>query len=461
MATHYSRSDRPGYHICLVLIVWLPMTLSGCLVGAARELMHHPLILLLPDGLRRFRNYTVISVALVSGAFAGVFALAGAPISPWAAFGLVAGMLAVPCVIRRSGFLWQGTIFLGWAFLLYLAGAGILGPSLAEYPLEFFFGGVAVAALSIMDGFSPRLLRTRIETPFRAPQSVFWGAPARGALQKFYGRGPRGRDWAPLAIAGSTWSWMCALKHCTAGRRRHGSLFYWVTWVVLPTGVCALVLPTFSRLNGDLSVGKYWATLAHLASLSPAPKPPGMDDGVNDLVWAVFPLFAGILSFVATPRPAIVVPISRERLARALFGLGLVKSANTWLATTIPIFAISLFGQCMSGRFLPGLGLPMLAAFAGSVIVLMQVLLNFVFLARRIAGPIVQSFPGIFVVMFFIVLLAPIVWLGIQRDRWLPYVLTPLGVAALVVVGAASVALLWRNLRRHYLTCDLVVAGQT
>jgi len=447
--------DRLGYHLCLILVVWLPPLLGLCLAGAAHELMHQPFILLLPAGLRRLRNITTIGVFALSAILAGVVALVGAPISPVATFGLSAAFLALPCTSRHRGFVWPLTFLAAWGVLVYLAGAGILTRAMVADPATFFIGGASVAAAAIADGFSHRHLRERIETSFRAPQGIFSGAPNREALRNYFGRGRQRRDWNIRSVSGSTWSWMQVLQHSEGGRRRHGSVFNWVVWVALPTAICALFLPTVFRVAGWSSASQYWEILAHLASLEPAPKPIGCDDDLNSLVWTLYPLFACILSMVSHRQPVLAVPISRDRLARALFGLGLIRWTAAWLSTTIPIFVLCLIGQFMSGKFLHGFGLPVLVTFAGSMTVILHVLPLYGFFTR----PIARAFPRVFgvtVVFLLLLLLIPIIVLSLERDRWLPYVLTPLGTVALVLGAAGGIAFVWKNQRRHLRTCELM-----
>jgi hypothetical protein len=191
--------------------------------------------------------------------------------------------------------------------------------------------------------------------------------------------------------------------------------------------------------------------------LEPAPKPIGSDDDLNYLIWTFYPLFACILSMVSNRQPVLAVPISRDRLARALFGLGLIRGTAAWLSTTIPIFVLCVVGQFMSGKFLSGFGLPVLVTFAGSMTVILHVLPLSLFFAR----PFARAFPRVFgvtVVFLLLLLLIPIIVLSLERDRWLPYVLTPLGTVALVLGAAGSIAFVWKSQLRHFRTCDLVGA---
>ena len=454
IGTVISHLERPGYHWCLILVAWLPPLLGLCLAGAAHELMHQPFILLLPDGLRRLRNITTIGVLVLSAILAGVVALVGTPTSPVATFGLSAAFLALPCTSRHRGFVWPVTFLLAWGVLGYLAGAALLTPAMMGAPAAFLTGGVLTAAVAIVVGFSPRHLRERVETSFRAPQGMFSGVLPRHALRNYFRRGRPGRDWNIRSVSGSTWSWMQVLKHSIAGRRRHGSVFNWLVWVTVPTVICTLLLPTVFRFAGWSSASQYWEILAHLASLEPAPKPIGSDDDLNSLIWTLYPLFACMLSMLSNRQPVLAVPISRDRLARALFGLGLIRWTAAWLSTTLPIFVLCVLGQFMSGKFLYGFGLPLLVTFAGSMIVILHALTLSLFFAR----PFARAFPRVFGVTVLFLLLIPIVVLSLERDRWLPYVLTPLGTVALVLGGAGSIALLWKNQRRHFRTRDLVGA---
>jgi hypothetical protein len=166
---------------------------------------------------------------------------------------------------------------------------------------------------------------------------------------------------------------------------------------------------------------------------------------------------------LASVRPVLAYPISRARLARAVFGLTLFQWASVWLAWILVSWLVSLSGQIVSGHFLPGLGLPFLAAQNGTIAVLLLPLcclsaadssLTFDFGGfRRSSGR--SRFLGCFLVIGVYGLLDA--W----REHWLPWALTAPGAAAIAVFGAACIPLLWWCLRRHYRDCDLVVQSAT
>jgi hypothetical protein len=432
-------SDRLSYHLCLILVVWLPAILGYWLASAAHELMHQPFILLLPDALGRLRKITIIGVLAFSAVFSGVIALAGSLISPVATFGLAAGFLALPCTSRHRGLVWPFAFFLAWGTLIYFTGAGLLAPAMVAAPAAFLVGGLALAAASIAYGFSRQHLRERTETPFRAPQGI--GVAPRNFMRNFQRHGSPGQDWNVQAVSGSNWSWMRAIEHGVSGRRWRGGLFLWLVWVAGPMTVCALFFPTWGRVDGDLSATQYWSSLAHLAAVS--------KDDNNFLLWTMYPIFSGGVSLVSA-RPRLAFPLSRDRLARAVFGLTLFQWVAAWFVTSLPIFLVSLLGQFMSGNFLPAFGLPVLAAFAGSAIVLFQVLLISILFVRPLARFHPPTFYAVALISFF----SLGSMLSIQRERWLPYALTPLGTAILVFAAVASATLRWRGLRHHYLTGD-------
>ncbi|MFZ1056772.1 MAG: hypothetical protein WAN79_13955, partial [Opitutaceae bacterium] len=141
-------------------------------------------------------------------------------------------------------------------------------------------------------------------------------------------------------------------------------------------------------------------------------------------------------------------PISRNRLARVVYGLMLVQLAIALFVPASALFLASLVGQIISSRFLPAYGLPGVSTLMIPLLVLLPLILSIVPFARsywRLIGYIIS------IVLFSC--------LYDLRWHWIPFALTPLGVAAILILAAAGLALLRRRLLRHYRSCDLLDSG--
>jgi len=156
------------------------------------------------------------------------------------------------------------------------------------------------------------------------------------------------------------------------------------------------------------------------------------------------PLFALIVA-LSFPIPKLTYPISRDRQARVVYGLMLLQLAIALFVPASALFLASLVGQIISNRFLPALGLPGVSALMVPLLVLLPLILSIVPFARsywRLIGYIIS------IVLFN--------YLNDLRWLWIPFALTPLGVAGILILAAAGLELLRRRLLRHYLSCDLL-----
>ncbi len=465
------RHEQFFYYLSFGAVVWMSPVIGLCLAGAAHELMHRPQILLLPDALRQLRNRTVLGVLIFATLLAGLTVLAGSPVPVTAAFGFAAALLALPTTSRHRGWGWPTAFLLVMGGLTYVVYSGALQHAMTLAPAAFFLGGLAIAPACILDGFSRRHLRQRIETPFRALQGMFSAVPTRNTERILFGRGPLGRDWKVPRISGSLYSWMQVVRHACTGRRRRGGFHVWTVQVVIPMGICALLLPFLGILGDGIrrpSLRLYGARLAELADLH-RPGPWGFH-AVTYGVWILSALFSSVL-VLGIPRPMIAFPLSRDRLARVAFGLTLFHLARADVAITSSIFLVSLLGQWLEGHFRPGFGLPVLVAFAVSLTVFRLILTCSLFLLARpllrlgalAANMRMYEFlcRGA-VVLLLIVLVAAVVltgWIGATREFWLPYVFTPLGMAGLLCSAAVGLYRMARGLRHMYRTCDLPRRG--
>ncbi len=93
------------------------------------------------------------------------------------------------------------------------------------------------------------------------------------------------------------------------------------------------------------------------------------------------PLFALIVA-LSFPIPKLTYPISRNRLARVVYGRMLLQLAIAVFVPVSALFLASLVGQISSSRFLPAYGLPGVSALAIPLVVLLPLILSIVPFAR-------------------------------------------------------------------------------
>jgi hypothetical protein len=447
-------SNRPNA-VYLGVAVWLSPVLGFCLAGAAHDLMHRPNVMVLPGGLRWIRQMTVFAVLLFTSAMSVIMALAGAPFHPMATFGLAAGLLALPSTSchRPRDWTWGFCFLISWVILCALASKGFLLSAMVTAPSVVLVGGLVVATASIAHGFSRGLLRQRAATVYRAPQTLFTLNVARGPARNAHLGVPQspGRPWSVRAVTSSTQSWMQVLSFGAFGFQRRGGVggLIW-TGVMLTVATQIGISLADLYINGwNFQAARYWAKLAETAAITPT-------DGHHEMgsYWMMWICLLS-LTFI---RPTLAYPVSRARLARAVFGLKLICWAGIWIAATLVAWMCSLFGQTMSNHFLPAYGAAVLGTqcAAMAVMVLPICCLSTVYpsVTFNLTGPVAGSVGGR-IVVFLIVQVMYFALSGL-RESWLPYALTPMGGVTIMFFGVGGIALLWNCLRRQYRTCDLV-----
>lgn len=444
----------------LALSTALPLLIGIAVAGAAHEPMHRPFFLLLPDGSRQLRNATLLAVAVFACAATCAVAYVEPAVPPFATLGLTAGLIALPCLDRHrqlGGTAGLGGIFGGW-ILFSLTAGGLLRPAMIAAPWVFLLGGFALAATGLRSGFSRRHRRQRAETVFFSFQTGVFSylfhprmtarqmnevALYRSRLAKT--GFPLGRDWPVRSVGSSTHAWMRVFWHAYVGRRRRNTFLTVQLSVVLPVIVGGLVLPLATGFLTPHShaVLDYWRNLANLT----APEnllPTSKEAGFVWVIGGVMQAGAAAFSLLMILPPQLAYPVSRDRLARVVFGLSLVQLAVALTLPAAAVFLLSLLGQIASGHFWPGYGLPSVVAVDLALAVGLP-LLACAGSFRRPVGRILWAIP-----VAFALLIA-----GITRGQWTPQVLTLPGIGATLLVVSADLGLLWLCQRHHYRTCDL------
>jgi hypothetical protein len=444
----------------LALATALPLLLGIAIAGAAHEPMHRAFFLLLPDGPRHLRRATLLAIAVFAFVVTCAVAYVEPSVPPFATLGLAAGFMALPCINRYQSLGGLGGLagaFGGWLLFILTTG-GRLRPAMVAAPWVFLLGGFALTAASLAWGFSRRHLRQRAEIPMISFQSIFFSClfhprlmarqAEEGALRRSRrakGIFPTGRDWTIRSVGSSTQAWMQVFWHAYAGRRRRKKFLTSQLAVVAPMLVGGIVIP----LNAVFFMGPthrlsdFWRFLAILA----APENMLPSSVVADAIWfmgGMMQATAAAFSLLMILTPQLAYPISRERLARVVFGLSLVQLAVALALPAAAFFLLSLVGQIASGHFWPGYGLPSIVALDLALAVGLPLLAC----AGSFRRPVVRI---LWAILFAFALLIAV----ITRGSWTPYLLTLPGIVATVVVASASVVLLWLRLRRHYRNCDL------
>jgi hypothetical protein len=233
--------------------------------------------------------------------------------------------------------------------------------------------------------------------------------------------------------------------HAFWGRRRRNNFLTSQLITVAPVFVGGLVglLATGLLMGPSHPLADYWRILAIMA----APEnllPTSNEAGFVWIAGGVMQAGAAAFSLLMILPPQLAYPVSRERLARVVFGLSLVQLVVALALPAAAVFLLSLLGQIVSGHFWPAYGLPTIVALDLALAVCLPLLAC----AGSFSRPIVRIIWAIPVA--FAILIAVI-----TRGNWTPFVLTVSGGIATVAVASANVGLLWRGLRHHYRTCDL------
>lgn len=445
----------------LALAVALPLLLGVFIAGAAHEPMHRNFALVLPNLRRRQREAAVFSLLIAAFATTCASTWAAPTVSPVATFGLACALIALPCLDRHQlmgGLTGALAAFLSWLLLGVIVGAK-LTLALNAAPWLFLLGGLAFSVASLVQGFSRESLRVRADTLFVAYQTnVFSYLFHRGMMARWQaeiiarknrqkkGWSMSGRDWTVRAVGATSLDWMRVLWHVNFGGRKRSSFLrvqLQFSVVILFSVVALLGFAHFFDQK------EYWATLAQ--SAAPDPKffmtnaATGM--GVNFMI--LLPGMATLCALRLFP-PQIAYPISRARLARVVFWLTVTQWAAALMVPATTIFFISLIGQAMSGKFLPGFGLPALLAADLALAVLLPLMFA--------AGTVRRSS---FRILIAVPVVLAIISVGVTRYLWSCYVLTLPGVLCMLVATAASQWLLWHRLRVQYAISDLPLASES
>ena len=444
----------------LALAIALPLLLGFAIAGAAHEPMHRAFFLLLPDGPRRLRKATLLAVVVFAFAVTGAVAYVEPSVPPFATLGLSAGLIALFCIERHqhiAGLGGCGVAFWGW-LLFNLTASGLLRPAMMAAPWAFLLCGFALTATSLASGFSRRHLRQRTETPYASIQSLLFShlfdsrLAARRMEEMALHRNrraktgfPVGRDWPVRSVGSSTRAWMQVIWHAVAGRRRHNNFLKFQLSIAVPVIAGGLVFPLITGYltSHSFSLSDYWRLLATMA----APEnmlPMSLDAEAGWVVGGMMQVGAAALSMFMVVSPQLAYPISRERLARVVFGLSLVQLAAALAFPAAAFFLLSLVGQIASGYFWPGFGLPSIVALDLALAVGLP-LLACAGSFRRGAVRILWVIPVGFAIFIAV----------LTRGSWVPHALTVSGIAVIVLAASVNVGLLWLCLRHHYRTCDL------
>ena len=440
----------------------LPLLLGIVIAGAAHEPMHRAFFLLLPDGPQRLCKATLLAVAVFACAVTSAVAYVEPSVPPFATLGLAAGLIALPCIDRHqhlggtAGF--RGA-FWGWIIFSLTAG-GLLRPAMVVAPWAFLLGGFALTAASLTWGFSRRHLRQRAETPYLSFQSDLFSyrlhprlmARQREEVALYRSRRAKknplvGRNWPVRSVGSSSLAWMRVFWHAFAGRHRHGNFFTAQLSLVTPVIIGGLIFPFAPEfLQGHFNlVSDYWQSLAALASPEVISAKSPMAFGGWFILGGLMQAGAAAVFLLMMPPLRLTYPISRERLARVVFGLSLVQLGVALVLPGAAISLISLLGQIVSGHLLPGYGLPSIVAL-DLVLAIGLPLLACAGSCSCPAERIIWGAPVAFAI--FVAVLA--------RSIWMPYVLTVPGSAVMMLIASANVGLLWLCLRSNYRTCDLI-----
>jgi len=164
----------------------------------------------------------------------------------------------------------------------------------------------------------------------------------------------------------------------------------------------------------------------------------------------------------ATVVPSLLYPISRARLARAIFSVSLLQWVGQVLGMIGLSWLVSLTGQIVTGQFLPGFGLPVLTAEYGTTAVLVLPVCflspgEITFMFGRVAST--RGSGKTLGILSFVMAFGSVSVLSQSRASWLPLVLTPTGAAMVVGTGLLFVWVFRRHINRHYRTCDLPAAA--
>jgi hypothetical protein len=454
----------PATSRLLGLAIGMPFVFGLCLATTAHAAMHRPFFLLLPDGLRRVRRATIITLLIVAPLMsAGVARFQNLPFI--AELGLAAALLSLPLTNPRGLMVkfsssWAVRIF-GAGCLCYVLFKEQLAPAMQAAPWIFLLGGLGIAFICLQHAFAPQGLRQRAQTPYNSVGGYFLGVLNFRASRRYQEEirqeiGRRrtfeplpGQDWTVRRVGPDVWSWMQVFRHATFAVGRKGSYLRSQYSVVVVLVFYVSLLPLFGIFDGgtgrahSFTLADYWSFLANFGSYDIAATGSAHTSGLTFLTVLLQAGFCATVSqFVI--RPQLAYPISRLQLARVVFSQSLVQLALALVLPAFTLFLISLAGQIISGHFLPALGLPPLLLLDFGLLPLLP-LLACAGSARSSIRRILLVLPVVFAI--FIVACTRSLW----RDR----ILTLPGLALILLVTATTLLLLRSRLIRHYGTCDL------
>lgn len=446
----------------LACAVALPLLLGVSLAGAVHEPMHRSFILLLPNATHVLRRVTVAALSVFAVFVTLVTALVDPAIPPPATFGLACALLALPCIDRHKhlfGFGGMVAAFAAWLLMNAFIGA-ILPAAMTAAPSAFCAGGIAISIAAIAIGFSRATLRERIEFYWCSMAGCFalifdrqttarhrreW----RLSLERRGSRTvKRGRDWSVHSVGNSTVEWMRVLLHGFLGRQRNGSFFRALLYFAGMLALYIFGMPFLFRLLGHLvpklpAPPAYWETLAHFTGPISTPG-HNLPLTMITMMALLQPGFAGILA-TSIIRPQVPYPISRERIARTVFGLSLLQLGVALLIPGTVLFLASLLGQFLSGRIAADYGLHSVVGIDLMLAVSLPLL--------SCSGTFKQSAARL---LWSILIGATITVAAVLRDHWIPAALTVPGLLIAMLSIAGAIGLLWLSLQRQYRAHDLL-----
>lgn len=442
------RQERDTAHL-MTLVIALPLLLALFISGAVHEPMHRPLAPLLPGLRQRQRRIAAATIFLCALAITYGVHLSTPTVSPLAAFGLAAALLALPCLSRHRQS--NDFLFLLVAFSVVLVlqkrSAG-LDPAVAmnTAPWLFLVGGLAITSACLALGFSRASLRARASIPFVATQTQFFShlfLPKVSALwheelavaKRSRPQGqpsPAGRDWTVRTVGSSSCDWLRVLWHAQFGARE-GSPPASLQLSTVGWGIAGLFcLPAIEVL------------LRNVPSLTGLSNLAGSGPSRNFQF-----IFATMMALSVLP-PRLAYPISRARLGRIVFRQAVIVMAMALSLPVVMLLLPSLVGQAASESYLPGYGLPTLFTRALFLAVLLPLIV--VITIQVPWGSRLCRFIGVFIALLTGSLI---------ENIFGNYIPTAGHVLGFFLAAAVSLALLRLRLHRHYATCDLLSGAAT
>ena len=463
--------------IHLVLALVAPVVFGIFLVSPVHEVMHRELCLLLPGARRALRRWHLTALATVGTLFFVGTEFSGLAFPRAATLGLILAGLTFPLLDKHAPTpaalsLKGGLLAAGAACLLHGPRTLLIEAANAE-PWLFFAAGALCATFCLRYGFSDENLRARSRGRYvvLSVQSFATVSPtgflelnryliSENVRQTCASRnGYDSRDWTRGPVGSSLRDWLAVIHHTRGGAAGMAKLVVLVPVLTsLPGFACALVLPAFLQTKGTQGTCTFAETCARLSESSRA----GGEHTAAIALLLVFGLIVGISAIINQARAVLFqpqrLPIARSRLAHCM-ALELLRLA----ALLTVVIAAELALLVTAATLLSGhpLSLALFARPAAMpLITLPLALLGIAYLCRT-----AQSRPlllGGFLLAFAIGCGTPGILIAQAEKheslfilRLADAIITPNGLAILFATTAATCALLWLALRRHFRTCDL------